>query len=43
MPAFRRPVTIRFEDADARGIVFYGCLQTLAHHVWEDFVVVGDG
>ena len=39
MPGFRRPVTIRFEEADARGVLFYGRLQALAHHVWEDFVV----
>jgi acyl-CoA thioesterase FadM len=39
MTAFRRPVTIRFEEADARGVLFYGRLQALAHHVWEDFVV----
>lgn len=39
MPPFRRPVTIRFEEADARGVLFYGRLQALAHHVWEDFVV----
>lgn len=39
MPVFRRPVTIRFEEADARGVLFYGRLQALAHHVWEDFVV----
>ena len=39
MPVFRRPVTIRFEEADARGVLFYGRLQALAHHVLEDFVV----
>ena len=39
MPAFRRPVTVRFEEADARGILFYGRVQALAHHVFEDFVV----
>lgn len=39
MPVFRRPVAIRFEEADARGVLFYGRLQALAHHVWEDFVV----
>lgn len=39
MPVFRRPVVIRFEEADARGVLFYGRLQALAHHVWEDFVV----
>jgi acyl-CoA thioesterase FadM len=39
MPAFRRPVTVRFEEADARGILFYGRIQALAHHLYEDFVV----
>jgi acyl-CoA thioesterase FadM len=39
MPAFRRPIAVRFEEADARGVLFYGRLHTLAHHVWEDFVV----
>ncbi len=39
MPVFRRPVTVRFEEADARGILFYGRVQTLAHHLFEDFVV----
>jgi len=38
-PVFRRTITIRFEEADARGVLFYGRLQALAHHVWEDFVV----
>jgi acyl-CoA thioesterase FadM len=39
MPVFRRSIAIRFEEADARGVLFYGRLQALAHHVWEDFVV----
>lgn len=39
MPGFRRPVAVRFEEADARGVLFYGRLQAFAHHVWEDFVV----
>jgi acyl-CoA thioesterase FadM len=39
MGAFRRPVTVRFDEADARGILFYGRLQALAHRVFEDFVV----
>lgn len=39
MATFRQKVTIRFEEADARGILFYGRLQTIAHHVFEDFVV----
>jgi 4-hydroxybenzoyl-CoA thioesterase len=38
-PVFRRTITIRFEEADARGVLFYGRLQALAHHVWEEFVV----
>ena len=36
---FRRTVTIRFDQADARGVLFYGRVQTLAHRVFEDFVV----
>jgi acyl-CoA thioesterase FadM len=39
MSVFRRQVAVRFEEADARGILFYGRLQALAHHAWEDFVV----
>jgi acyl-CoA thioesterase FadM len=39
MATFRRPVTVRFEEADARGVLFYGRLQALAHRAWEDFVV----
>jgi acyl-CoA thioesterase FadM len=39
MPVFTRTVTIRFEEADARGVLFYGRLHALSHHVWEDFVV----
>jgi acyl-CoA thioesterase FadM len=38
VPVFRRPVTVRFDDADARGVLFYGRLQAIAHHVWEEFV-----
>lgn len=38
-PVFRRTLTIRFDEADARGVVFYGRVQTLAHRVFEDFVV----
>ena len=37
--AFRRTVTVRFDEADARGILFYGRLHELAHRVYEDFVV----
>ena len=36
---FRRTVTIRFDEADARGVLFYGRVQALAHRVFEDFVV----
>ena len=32
-------VTVRFDEADARGILFYGRLQELAHRVFEEFVV----
>jgi acyl-CoA thioesterase FadM len=32
-------VTIRFDEADARGVLFYGRLQAIAHRVFEDFVV----
>jgi acyl-CoA thioesterase FadM len=37
MPVFRRTVTIRFDEADARGVLFYGRVQALAHRVFEDF------
>ena len=36
---FRRTITIRFDEADARGVLFYGRVQALAHRVFEDFVV----
>lgn len=36
---FRRTVTIRFDEADARGVLFYGRVQALSHRVFEDFVV----
>jgi acyl-CoA thioesterase FadM len=39
MSCFMRLVTVRFDEADARGILFYGRLQELAHRVFEDFVV----
>ncbi len=39
MGVFRRPVTVRFDEADARGILFYGRVQALAHRVFEEFVV----
>jgi 4-hydroxybenzoyl-CoA thioesterase len=35
---FTRTITVRFDEADARGILFYGRLQELAHRVFEDFV-----
>jgi acyl-CoA thioesterase FadM len=38
-PVFRRTIAIRFEEADPRGVLFYGRLQVIAHHVWEEFVV----
>jgi acyl-CoA thioesterase FadM len=38
-PMFQRTVTIRFDEADARGVLFYGRVQALAHRVFEDFVV----
>jgi len=37
--SFSLPVPVRFDEADARGILFYGRLQELAHRVFEDFVV----
>jgi acyl-CoA thioesterase FadM len=36
---FTRTVIVRFDEADARGILFYGRLQELAHRVFEDFLV----
>ena len=33
------PVTVRFDEADARGVLFYGRILTLAHRVFEQFVV----
>ena len=39
MPVFTRTVTIRFDEADGRGVLFYGRVQALAHRVFEDFVV----
>src|SRR5512143_1139806 len=35
---FTCTITVRFDEADARGILFYGRLQELAHRVFEDFV-----
>ncbi|HEX7484710.1 MAG TPA: acyl-CoA thioesterase [Vicinamibacterales bacterium] len=39
MAVFRRTITVRFDEADARGVLFYGRVQALAHRVFEDFVV----
>lgn len=36
---FTRTVTIRFDEGDPRGILFYGRVQELAHRVFEDFIV----
>lgn len=36
---FRRTVTVHFDEADARGVLFYGRVQALAHRVFEEFVV----
>jgi acyl-CoA thioesterase FadM len=38
-PMFRRTVTVHFDEADARGVLFYGRVQALAHRVFEEFVV----
>lgn len=38
MPAFETNVTIRFEDADPAGIVFYPRAISLAHGVVEDLI-----
>jgi acyl-CoA thioesterase FadM len=35
----RCPLAIRFDEADARGILFYGRLLSIAHRLFEDFVV----
>jgi len=35
----RYPVTIRFDQADARGILFYGRILGIAHRLFEDFIV----
>jgi acyl-CoA thioesterase FadM len=35
---FTRTIAVRFDEADARGILFYGRLHELAHRVFEDFV-----
>jgi len=35
---FCHPVTIQFDDADPRGILFYGRIHILAHRAFEAFV-----
>ena len=35
---FRRPVTIRFDQADPAGVLFYARVLELAHHLYEEFV-----
>lgn len=37
--AFTRRLTVRFDQGDPRGILFYGRVHELAHRVFEDFVV----
>jgi acyl-CoA thioesterase FadM len=39
MRPFRRSVTVRFDEADTRGVLFFGRLFELVHRVFEDFVV----
>lgn len=36
---FARRVLVRFDEADPRGILFYGRVQELSHRVFEEFVV----
>lgn len=36
---FTRTVTVRFDEADPAGILFYGRILELAHRVFEEFVV----
>ncbi|MEW5983867.1 MAG: thioesterase family protein [Acidobacteriota bacterium] len=36
---FTCPVSVRFHEADFRGILFFGRILQLAHEVYEDFVV----
>jgi acyl-CoA thioesterase FadM len=36
---FRHPVTVPFDEADPRGILFYGRIHILAHRAFEEFVV----
>ncbi len=39
MPPFRRPLTIRFDEADPCGILFFGRIFEVVHRVFEDFVI----
>jgi acyl-CoA thioesterase FadM len=36
--SFRHSVTVQFDEADARGILFYGRIHILAHRAFEAFV-----
>lgn len=36
--SYRQNVTVRFDDADPRGVLFYGRIHVLAHRVFEEFV-----
>ena len=35
----RYPITVHFDEADPRGILFFGRILPVAHRVFEDFVV----
>lgn len=35
----RVPITVHFDEADARGVLFFGRILTLAHQAFETFVV----
>ena len=35
----RFPVTVHFDEADPRGVLFFGRILALAHRVFEEFVV----
>ncbi len=36
---FTTPITVRFHEADFRGILFFGRILQLAHTAYEEFVV----
>jgi acyl-CoA thioesterase FadM len=36
--SFRHTVTVQFDDADPRGVLFYGRIHILAHRAFEAFV-----